>query len=381
MKKFDVVVVGGSVAGSTAAYLLGRSGRSVALIEPAEFPRYKACGEGLSSLGISLLDQAGLWSRVLEGNSLPFYGYELHLKGGGSLKLAPNQKEKIEGRGVQRSLLDNELFNAAKSVASHFSCRARGFKRRSSTWEINTDSCSLSAREVVLAWGATPKFRRDESIESSYRGRDRYGFVIWFEGRWKNQRDGLIHAYQSERAQFLTTPVSDSVLNVSILIDKKSDRSWSKGELLDHAMQIAEERDFDVERILKTAGSAEIHSSPIANFVPGAYCIGDALERFDPIGGMGMTHAISSATWISQVLNRKFKRNTEWDIANREYLRCYRRQSWYYRNLTRLNFMAAAAISPNLTRALARFPRMSAKIMNLGKDLSRRNCMELVGGS
>jgi flavin-dependent dehydrogenase len=60
MVTYDAVVVGGSVAGSTAARELARRGLRVALVEKARFPRPKACGEGLLPHGVAALREAGI---------------------------------------------------------------------------------------------------------------------------------------------------------------------------------------------------------------------------------------------------------------------------------------------------------------------------------
>ena len=48
MQRFDVLVVGGGPAGSTAAYRLAEGGASVLLVDKATFPRDKPCGGGLT---------------------------------------------------------------------------------------------------------------------------------------------------------------------------------------------------------------------------------------------------------------------------------------------------------------------------------------------
>jgi geranylgeranyl reductase family protein len=56
----DVLVVGAGPAGSTAATLLARAGRSVTVIDKAVFPRDKCCGDGLTTLALRELEVLGL---------------------------------------------------------------------------------------------------------------------------------------------------------------------------------------------------------------------------------------------------------------------------------------------------------------------------------
>ncbi len=58
----DVVVVGAGPAGSSAAAWAARAGRDVLVIDSAEFPRDKACGDGLTPRAIAELRLLGLGS-------------------------------------------------------------------------------------------------------------------------------------------------------------------------------------------------------------------------------------------------------------------------------------------------------------------------------
>ena len=57
---YDVVVVGGGPAGSSAACTIVKSGLSVLLIDKSEFPREKCCGDGLTTMALRLSEELGL---------------------------------------------------------------------------------------------------------------------------------------------------------------------------------------------------------------------------------------------------------------------------------------------------------------------------------
>lgn len=101
----DVVVVGGSIAGSITARELGRRGLNVLLLEKARHPRLKACGEGLLPHGVAALAEMGL---AFPGH--PVRGLRYVSPGG---ETAEADFPSGAGMVVRRDRFDAFLFDAA----------------------------------------------------------------------------------------------------------------------------------------------------------------------------------------------------------------------------------------------------------------------------
>src|SRR3970282_1920405 len=59
-RRHDVVIVGAGPAGSAAAYYLATAGFDVLLLDKAEFPRDKTCGDGLTPRALAVLAGVGV---------------------------------------------------------------------------------------------------------------------------------------------------------------------------------------------------------------------------------------------------------------------------------------------------------------------------------
>src|SRR5215470_6172538 len=62
---WDVIVAGAGPAGTSAATFLARRGASTLLLDRADFPRDKVCGDGLTPQAIYWLDRLGCVEEVL----------------------------------------------------------------------------------------------------------------------------------------------------------------------------------------------------------------------------------------------------------------------------------------------------------------------------
>ena len=63
MKKkpaFDVIIVGGGLAGLTSAIHLSKQNKQVLLVEKNEYPKHKVCGEYISNEVLPYLNSLGI---------------------------------------------------------------------------------------------------------------------------------------------------------------------------------------------------------------------------------------------------------------------------------------------------------------------------------
>ncbi|MFN3340174.1 MAG: geranylgeranyl reductase family protein [Dietzia sp.] len=107
----DVLVVGCGPAGSATATWLARAGREVTVLDAAEFPRDKTCGDGLTPRAMLEVDRLGLgsWARdriTIQGLELRGFGHERRVPW-------PAGDHGGVGSAVRRTVFDDRLRETA----------------------------------------------------------------------------------------------------------------------------------------------------------------------------------------------------------------------------------------------------------------------------
>ncbi|MFI7624227.1 geranylgeranyl reductase family protein [Micromonospora echinofusca] len=150
--EFDVVVVGAGPAGSAAALAARRAGASVLLLDRSDFPRDKACGDGIAAHALDVLDELGVPDAVAGYAPLP--ALRLVGPGGGTVARALPRPAYT----VPRKVFDARLVAAA--VAAGARLRRHAVRHV----EVRDDRVvldgGLAARAVVGADGAGSVLRR-----------------------------------------------------------------------------------------------------------------------------------------------------------------------------------------------------------------------------
>ncbi len=111
-KRYDVIVVGAGPAGCSTAIFLARRGYDVLLVDRAEFPRDKTCGDGLSPRAMEVLNRMGVAEKIENSTPWRIDGVEFFSPAGQRLRTEFHHVEGIRHHGYvfPRRDLDLLLF-------------------------------------------------------------------------------------------------------------------------------------------------------------------------------------------------------------------------------------------------------------------------------
>ena len=371
--EYDVIVLGASVAGSTSAYLLGSAGLQVLILDPRSFPRQKACGEGLSRIGYNYLQKLDLWDHELESNAYPFYGYSIHFSQRRGPRIAHGRTP--QGYGISRLMLDTyiQCKATAQPGVSIRNDAAKKATRKDGIWEVTvSDDEIIRAKHVVFASGASTSKLLD-GVTAQHTEEPRCGIAFWADGAWSRESPTTVMIFNEPEGQYIITPLSKQRVNFSLLLYQKRGIAFKKAELVRKAQGLALQAGFTISKVTDTIGAAAIDHMSLSGHENRAFVIGDAIERFDPIGGMGMTHALFSAECASSAILDIEKGRRSYSEGLRKYYRVRTRGA---RVLKLLGDLSAGLNIQQHKFVLAfarKFPLLTVNCMDLVKFLFPRS--------
>ncbi|UZD21755.1 NAD(P)/FAD-dependent oxidoreductase [Algoriphagus halophytocola] len=110
MHKYEIIIVGGGLAGLVSGFLLAKSGKKVLLIEKKTYPFHRVCGEYVSKEVEDFLRREALLPTALD---LPRMTHFHFSDTSGSMAKVPLD---LGGFGISRYVLDDYLFQQAKAM-------------------------------------------------------------------------------------------------------------------------------------------------------------------------------------------------------------------------------------------------------------------------
>jgi len=168
---YDVAIIGAGPGGSSTAYFLAQQGVNVILLDKADFPRPKTCGDGLTPRALGVLAEMGLLD-TLRQEGYRINGIYLHAAPGTTLDMPIPGKNGLPDYllTLPRQVLDAYIQARAVAAGAYFQGQMNviglEYKEQSATVVCSHHGRAqrISARLIVIATGAQMKLLKTLGI-------------------------------------------------------------------------------------------------------------------------------------------------------------------------------------------------------------------------
>lgn len=299
----DALIIGGGPAGASAALLLARAGRSVAVIEKSAFPRRKVCGEYLAAPAASFLRSIGLpleaqmrrialWAgeRVIEARLPAPYASTL-----------------------AREELDTRLLEcAARAGAAVFQpIKALSITRTPAGFICATSSSPLEAKTVIAAHGSwEPGPLPTQARRAAPRPADLLAFKAHFRGVALSSDTIALAPFPGGYGGVLMLGDGHATYACCLrrdALEALRRPGLSAGEsVLRHALQASaglREAFAGTRRDGAWLASGPLRAGVRAPYRDGIFAVGNAAGEVHPVVGQGIGLAIQSAQLLSETMS------------------------------------------------------------------------------
>jgi len=299
--RYDVVIVGAGPAGAVLAYLLAKAGAEVLLVEKKVFPRYKACGGGLTR-------------RALD--SLPFEVDEVIEERVHTVKTFLREECAFELNVeqpvismVMRDRFDHFLLKKALGAGVHFQEGAafKGLNGQVGSLTVETSSGPAETRFVVGADGVNSKVAKALGLPRPDTLMNAIEAEVYLgdPGRLGEFKQSARFCFGLIAQGYAWVFPKTDHLSIGVL-----SRSMAPRELKRHLFSYLETGGFGPSMELKVLRS---HLVP---YGPGkrrplacerGLLVGDATGYVDPITGEGISYAVRGAVVASKILQKAMR--------------------------------------------------------------------------
>ena len=172
-QRYDLVIAGGGPSGSAAAWQAAQTGAKVVVLDKAEFPRDKPCGDGLTARAVSYLQKMGLAEEVSKFHRVNRVTVFSPSKWELTFPKRPGMPD--HGHTVSRTELDTLLLKHAESAGAEVrqSAEVTGPELDADGRVIGVTLKSgekVYGDAVIAADGAYSPIKRALKIDSEYNG-------------------------------------------------------------------------------------------------------------------------------------------------------------------------------------------------------------------
>jgi flavin-dependent dehydrogenase len=296
--QFDVIIIGGGLAGLVASLHLSHNGFHVCLFEPKQYPFHKVCGEYISNEVLPYLSSLDIDPFAL--NARRINRFELSSPSGRSIKA----DLPLGGFSISRYALDHHIYERSRDSGTKFIHRkVSAVEFRDDAFSVTTDERITYTSKIVLgSYGKRSSL--DNYFQRSFAEIDSRYIGVKYHAEY-DFPDDLVALHNFESGYCGVSMVETGHINICYLTTLKNIRQAGGLDNLESSIM---SKNRHLARVM--SGSRSVFGSPmtISNvsfdkkslIEDHVLMTGDAAGMINPLSGNGMTMAIHSAKMAAE---------------------------------------------------------------------------------
>jgi len=327
---YNIIIVGGGLAGLTSALHLSKKGLKVLLIEKNSYPKHKVCGEYISNEVLPYLQ------------SLGFDPFDFGAKNITDLTLSTPRSRSLSvklplgGFSISRYCLDAELAKKAEqNGAKIVYATVTNIQFENNEFEITTNQDErFTAQLVIGAFGKRSNIDVKMNRKFMKKPSPFLGVKAHYEGDFP---ENLVGLHNFDGGYCGISKVENDHINVCYIADFKSFKKYknindfqknvlSKNHFL---KEVFENYKLAFDKPLSISQVSFASKNPVENHI---IMCGDSAGMIHPLAGNGMSMAIRAAQMAAQ----QILKYTSGEITSRSQLESSYTSLWNKEFATRL---------------------------------------------
>jgi flavin-dependent dehydrogenase len=301
---YNVIIVGGGLAGLTSALHLSKQGLSVLLLEKNEYPKHKVCGEYISNEVLPYLNALGF--NPFDYGAKKITDFTLSTSGSKSI----STKLPFGGFGISRYCIDLELsLKAKQNGAEILHQKVIDIQYENNSFEVFTDDNKQFSSDLVIgSFGKRSNLDVRMNRDFIQKTSPFLGIKAHYKGDFP---ENAVALHNFDGGYCGVSKVETDLVNVCYIANFKSFKNYKNVEEFQENVlsknkflkEIFETYELKFEAPLAISQVSFSSKQPVENHI---LMCGDSAGMIHPLAGNGMSMAIRAAQMLSiQILKYK----------------------------------------------------------------------------
>lgn len=335
-RTWDVIIIGGGPAGSTAATTLAKVGRRVLVLEKMKFPRFHV-GESLLPYNREIFDDLGVWPKIESAGFMTKRGAQF-LMGNGDQKVRLDFSKGSftaypQAVQVERSKFDHLLLNHSRDCGVEVREEATVLEHKVQKECVSVryrmadgTEQEVSAAFLVDASGLSNFTANRESRREYYTGHKKIAIFGHFENVDMPQGEefGDILIVRRENSWFWMIPLEANKTSVGLVMDASDFKALNvePQQAFDDAVRTTRAVEERFKRVVQQTPVHVVADFSYRNDLLVSQRVlraGDASGFIDPIFSSGVLLAMTSGQQGAQVIHQALTQGRVLTPAMRQY--------------------------------------------------------------